>query len=69
LIGSGGNIAVLPGSDGKLIIDSGFLGTRNKIAAALSSLSPDPLPSTNSSLSDALNPPVFVVLREVATTL
>ncbi|HEV3392376.1 MAG TPA: MBL fold metallo-hydrolase [Chthoniobacterales bacterium] len=42
LIGSGGNIAVLPGDDGKLIIDSGFLGTRNKIATALSSLSPDP---------------------------
>jgi glyoxylase-like metal-dependent hydrolase (beta-lactamase superfamily II) len=43
LIGSGGNIAVLPGSDGKLIIDSGYLGTRSKIAAALSSLSPDPI--------------------------
>src|SRR5262249_40192311 len=43
LIGSGGNIAVLPGNDGKLIIDSGFLGTRNKIADALSSLSPDPI--------------------------
>jgi hypothetical protein len=25
------------------------------------------LPSTNSSLSDALNPPVFVMLHEVAT--
>jgi glyoxylase-like metal-dependent hydrolase (beta-lactamase superfamily II) len=43
LIGSGGNIAVLPGDDGKLIIDSGYLGTRSKIAAALSSLSPDPI--------------------------
>jgi glyoxylase-like metal-dependent hydrolase (beta-lactamase superfamily II) len=43
LIGSGGNIAVLPGSDGKLIIDSGYLGTRGKIAAALSNLSPDPI--------------------------
>src|SRR5205807_970513 len=43
LIGSGGNIAVLPGDDGKLIIDSGFLGTRTKIAAALSNLSPDPI--------------------------
>jgi glyoxylase-like metal-dependent hydrolase (beta-lactamase superfamily II) len=31
------------GGDGKLIIDSGFLGTRGKIAAALSSLSPDPI--------------------------
>lgn len=26
LIGSGGNIAVLPGDDGKLIIDSAYLG-------------------------------------------
>jgi glyoxylase-like metal-dependent hydrolase (beta-lactamase superfamily II) len=43
LIGSGGNIAVLPGGDGKLIIDSGFLGTRSKITNALSSLSPDPI--------------------------
>jgi len=43
LIGSGGNIAALPGGDGKVIIDSGFLGTRSKIAAALSSLSSDPI--------------------------
>jgi glyoxylase-like metal-dependent hydrolase (beta-lactamase superfamily II) len=43
LIGSGGNIAVLTGDDGKLVIDSGFLGTRGKIADALSSLSPDPI--------------------------
>jgi glyoxylase-like metal-dependent hydrolase (beta-lactamase superfamily II) len=43
LIGSGGNIALLPGEDGKLIIDSGYLGTRTKIAAALGSLSPDPV--------------------------
>ena len=43
LIGSGGNIAVLPGDDGKLIIDSGLLGTRGKIDAALSSLSSDPI--------------------------
>jgi glyoxylase-like metal-dependent hydrolase (beta-lactamase superfamily II) len=43
LIGSGGNIAVLPGSDGKLIIDSGFAGTRGKIVDALSRLSPDPI--------------------------
>src|ERR1700758_1763828 len=35
LIGSGGNIAVLPGSDGKFIIDSGYLTSREKIAAAL----------------------------------
>ena len=43
LIGSGGNIAVLPGDDGKLIIDSGFLGTRGKIADALSSISTHPI--------------------------
>src|SRR5262249_36401855 len=43
LIGSGGNIAVLLGDDGKLIIDSGYLGTREKIAAALTNLSHDPI--------------------------
>jgi glyoxylase-like metal-dependent hydrolase (beta-lactamase superfamily II) len=43
LIGSGGNIAVLPGSDGKFIIDSGYLGTREKITAALTKLSSDPI--------------------------
>jgi glyoxylase-like metal-dependent hydrolase (beta-lactamase superfamily II) len=43
LIGAGGNIAVLPGNDGKLIIDAGYLTARSKIAAALSSLSPDPI--------------------------
>lgn len=43
LVGSGGNIAVLPGKDGKLVIDSGLLGTRGKIADALSSLNPDPI--------------------------
>jgi glyoxylase-like metal-dependent hydrolase (beta-lactamase superfamily II) len=43
LIGAGGNIAVLPGSEGKLVIDSGYLSTRSKIADALSSLSPDPI--------------------------
>ena len=43
LIGSGGNIAVLPGSDGKLIIDSGYLTSREKIAAALDGISRDPV--------------------------
>src|ERR1700751_4554841 len=43
LIGAGGNIAVLPGNDGKLIIDAGYLTARSKIAAALSSLSPNPI--------------------------
>jgi glyoxylase-like metal-dependent hydrolase (beta-lactamase superfamily II) len=43
LIGSGGNIAVLPGSDGKLIIDSEYLSSREKIAAALDGISRDPM--------------------------
>ncbi|HWY41438.1 MAG TPA: MBL fold metallo-hydrolase [Chthoniobacterales bacterium] len=43
LIGAGGNIAVFPGNDGKLIIDAGYLSARSKIAAALSSLTPDPI--------------------------
>ena len=43
LIGAGGNIAVLPGDDGKLIIDAGYLSARDKIAEALTSLSPDPI--------------------------
>ena len=43
LIGAGGNIAVLPGEDGKLIIDAGYLSARSKIAGALGSLSPDPI--------------------------
>jgi len=43
LIGAGGNIAALPGKDGKLIIDSGYLGAHGKIADALSGLSSDPI--------------------------
>ncbi|HJW37761.1 MAG TPA: MBL fold metallo-hydrolase [Candidatus Udaeobacter sp.] len=43
LIGSGGNIAVLPGSDGKLIIDSGYLSSRTQIAEALAGVSGDPV--------------------------
>ena len=43
LIGSGGNIAVFPGSDGKFIVDSGYAGSRNKIADALTSISRDPV--------------------------
>jgi glyoxylase-like metal-dependent hydrolase (beta-lactamase superfamily II) len=43
LIGSGGNIAVLPGADGKLIVDSGYLTSRNQIAEALTNISQDPI--------------------------
>ena len=43
LMGAGGNIAVLPGSDGKLLIDAGFAGAKPAIAAALATLSSDPI--------------------------
>src|SRR5215471_18122118 len=43
LEGSGGNIAVLTGKDGKLLIDAGFTVSRPRIVAALDSLSPDPI--------------------------
>ena len=43
VIGSGGNIAVLPGPDGKLLIDAGFATSRPKIADALAKISSDPI--------------------------
>src|ERR1700724_3300224 len=43
LMGAGGNIAVLPGPDGKLLIDAGFAGARPKISDALASISSDPI--------------------------
>src|SRR4029077_138881 len=43
LMGAGGNIAVLPGRDGKRLIDAGFAGARPKIADALASISSDPI--------------------------
>src|SRR5258708_10170763 len=41
LQGSGGNIAVLTGQDGKLLIDAGFSVSRARISAALDSISSD----------------------------
>src|SRR5215472_7245924 len=41
LEGSGGNIAVLTGKDGKLLIDAGFTVSKPRIAPALDSLSAD----------------------------
>jgi glyoxylase-like metal-dependent hydrolase (beta-lactamase superfamily II) len=41
--GSGGNIAVLTGADGKLLIDAGFTVSKPRIAPALDSLSADPI--------------------------
>ena len=43
LLGSGGNIGVLSGKDGKLIIDSGYSASRGKITEALAGLSPEPI--------------------------
>jgi glyoxylase-like metal-dependent hydrolase (beta-lactamase superfamily II) len=43
LLGSGGNIAVLPGKDGKVIVDSGFASSRPHITEALDALSADPV--------------------------
>ena len=41
--GSGGNIAVLTGKDGKLLIDSGFAVSKTRVLEALNSLSADPI--------------------------
>jgi len=43
LEGSGGNIAVLTGKDGKLLIDSGFTVSKLRITEALNGLSSDPI--------------------------
>jgi glyoxylase-like metal-dependent hydrolase (beta-lactamase superfamily II) len=43
LDGSGGNIAVLTGRDGKLLIDSGFAVSRTQISKALATLGSDPI--------------------------
>src|SRR5262245_36777162 len=43
LEGSGGNIAVLTGRDGKLLVDAGITASRPRIVEALASLSPDPI--------------------------
>jgi glyoxylase-like metal-dependent hydrolase (beta-lactamase superfamily II) len=43
LEGSGGNIAVLTGPDGKVLIDAGITASRPRILEALSDLSNDPI--------------------------
>jgi glyoxylase-like metal-dependent hydrolase (beta-lactamase superfamily II) len=43
LLGSGGNIAVLTGKDGKLLVDSGLATSQRQINEALNFLSADPL--------------------------
>ena len=43
LMGSGGNILVTSGSDGKLTVDSGYATSRSQIENALSTVSSEPL--------------------------
>ena len=41
--GSGGNVLVVPGMDGKLVVDSGLATSKVQMSRALQSISPDPL--------------------------
>src|SRR5271168_258059 len=43
LEGSGGNIAVLTGKDGKLLVEAGFAVSRPEITSALASINADPI--------------------------
>jgi len=43
ILGSGGNIAVLSGPDGKLLVDAGIAVSQQKITAALAGISGDPV--------------------------
>jgi glyoxylase-like metal-dependent hydrolase (beta-lactamase superfamily II) len=43
LLGAGGNIAVLTGPDGKLLIDSEIFSARQNVARALASINADPI--------------------------
>jgi glyoxylase-like metal-dependent hydrolase (beta-lactamase superfamily II) len=42
-MGSGGNIIVLPGTDGIVTVDSGLATSQTQVKAALNAISPDPL--------------------------
>ena len=43
MMGSGGNIAVLPGRDGKLLVDAGIPASRPRMVEALARISSDPI--------------------------
>jgi glyoxylase-like metal-dependent hydrolase (beta-lactamase superfamily II) len=43
LMSIGGNIAVLNGRDGKLLVDAGLAGSHTRIADALAAMSPEPV--------------------------
>jgi len=42
LSGVGGNIIVLPGSDGKVLVEAGYATSQRQVAAALNAISSDP---------------------------
>ena len=43
LLGAGGNIAVLTGSDGKLLVDAEIVTARPNVSKALASINADPI--------------------------
>ncbi|WP_426231994.1 MBL fold metallo-hydrolase [Pararhizobium sp. DWP3-4] len=43
LTGSGGNVGVIAGKDGKLLVDAGITATRTRIEKALSDIGPEPI--------------------------
>jgi glyoxylase-like metal-dependent hydrolase (beta-lactamase superfamily II) len=43
LLGAGGNIAVLTGPDGKLLVDAEIVTAREKVSAALANINADPI--------------------------
>jgi glyoxylase-like metal-dependent hydrolase (beta-lactamase superfamily II) len=43
LMGAGGNIVVLPGPDGKVLVDTGYATSQKQISQALDGMSRDPL--------------------------
>ena len=43
LMGSGGNIGVLPGKDGKVLVDSGYSSSKPQLLQALAAISSDPM--------------------------
>ena len=43
LVGSGGNVAVVTGTDGKLLVDAGITATRPRLEKALADIGPEPI--------------------------
>src|SRR5262245_10607082 len=43
ILGSGGNIAILTGRDGKLLVDSGLAGSQPQIKSRLAQISGEPI--------------------------